>query len=48
MTRLLERLGGDHEKLATARPYLEAFGALVGGSRREGDVTRAKVVATLK
>ena len=48
VTRLLERLGGDHEKLATALPYLEAFGALVGGSRREGDVTRAKVVATLK
>ena len=47
VTRLLER-GGDDEKLAMVRPYLEAFGELVGGSRREGDVTRAKVIATLK
>jgi hypothetical protein len=48
VTRLLERLGGDDRKLAVVRPYLEAFGALVGGSRREGDVTRAKIIATLK
>jgi hypothetical protein len=26
---------------------LEAFGVLVGASRRDGDVTRTRVVATL-
>jgi hypothetical protein len=30
-----------------ARELLEAFGALVGGSRRDGDVTRTRLVATL-
>jgi hypothetical protein len=49
VTKLLEGLdAGDDDKLARVRPYLEAFGSLVGGSRREGDVTRAQIVATLK
>jgi hypothetical protein len=36
--------GGSHDH---AREYLDAFGALVGGSRRDGDVSRGAAVATL-
>jgi hypothetical protein len=47
---LVDLLGG-HGRGAKgggeARELLEAFGALVGGSRRDGDVTRTRLVATL-
>jgi hypothetical protein len=35
-------------RLAGLRLNLDAFGALVGGARKDGDVTRATVVATLR
>ena len=45
---LLGGHGSGHDQRAReARRMLEAFGALVGASRRDGDVTRTRVVATL-
>jgi hypothetical protein len=38
---------GDRDRGGHARELLEAFGALVGASRRDGDVTRTRLVATL-
>jgi hypothetical protein len=37
--------GGGHAR--ELREYLGAFGAVVGGARRDGDVTRGEAVATL-
>jgi len=40
-------VAGHDQRAREARRMLEAFGALVGASRRDGDVTRTRVVATL-
>jgi len=39
--------GGSDDHARAAREYLGAFGALAGGSRRDGDVSRGAAVATL-
>jgi hypothetical protein len=44
-----DRAGGRASgRVAGLRLNLDAFGALVGGARQDGDVTRATVVATLR
>jgi hypothetical protein len=40
--------GGSSDHARAAREYLGAFGAVVGGARRDGDVSRGAVVATLR
>jgi hypothetical protein len=46
---LRDRGGGGHDRGGReAHRMLEAFGALVGASRRDGDLTRTRVVATLR
>lgn len=37
---------GDHAR--ELREYLDAFGAVIGGARRDGDTTRGEAVATLR
>jgi hypothetical protein len=36
------------ERYGKARPYFEAFGVVVGGARRDGDISRGRAIATLK
>jgi hypothetical protein len=45
--RLLDSKPGAGGRGRELREYLGAFGAVVGGSRRDGDVTRGEAVATL-
>ena len=48
LQRLSKRAGSKGGPNDHAREYLSAFGALVGGSRRDGDVSRGAAVATLR
>lgn len=46
---LADGLGaGDDPDFAQARSYLQQFGSVAAGSKREGDTQRAKLVVTLK
>jgi hypothetical protein len=47
LQRLSKRAGSKGGSSGHAREYLGAFGALVGGARRDGDVSRGAAVATL-
>ena len=47
LKRLSKRAGSKGGSSGHAREYLGAFGALVGGSRRDGNVSRGAAVATL-
>ena len=46
LRRLLESKESS-SRGAKAAPYLQAFGAVAGGTRRDGDTTRGRAVATL-
>jgi hypothetical protein len=48
LSRTAAANGGDHGHARELREYLGAFGAVVGGSRHDGDVTRGAAVATLR
>ena len=45
---LLADAGGSDPRVRRAKPYLDAFGGVVAGARRDGDVTRARLVATVR
>jgi hypothetical protein len=45
LSRMAASKGGGHA--GDLRDYLGAFGAVIGGARRDGDVTRGEAVATL-
>ncbi len=47
MTRLLASRSSSDRGFAKAAPLLEAFGVVAGGTRRDGDTTRGRAVATL-
>jgi hypothetical protein len=47
VTRLMESEKRSDPQFRQAKPYLDAFGAIVGGSSRDGDTTRGRAVATL-
>jgi hypothetical protein len=40
--------GAGRNHARELREYLGAFGAVVGGAKRDGDVTRGAAVATLR
>jgi hypothetical protein len=40
--------GGPSDRSRELREYLGAFGAVIGGAQRDGDVTRGEAVATLR
>jgi hypothetical protein len=46
VTSLLDAKGGS--RFDRARPYFEAFGVIVGGGTRDGDIGRGRAIATLK
>jgi len=47
-TRLAAAAKGSDEHFAHVRPYLDAFGVVVAGTKPDGDVTRGRAIATLK
>jgi len=46
--QLVEASGEDDPDFAKAKPYLEAFGVIAGGSSRDGDTARSRTAAQLK
>jgi len=46
LTSLLDAKKGSH--FDRAKPYFEAFGVVVGGGKRDGDISRGRAIATLK
>ena len=48
LSRLIAAKAGSGDRAREAREYLGAFGAVVAGARRDGDVTRGRAVATLR
>jgi hypothetical protein len=46
LTTLLDAKKGS--RFDHAKPYFEAFGVIVGGSRQDGDIGRGRAIATLK
>jgi hypothetical protein len=46
LSRLLDAEKGA--RFDEAKPYFEAFGVVVGGARRDGDISRGRAIATLK
>jgi Protein of unknown function (DUF3352) len=48
VTRLIGDAAGSDARFARAKPYLDAFGGVVAGARRDGDVSRARIVATVR
>jgi hypothetical protein len=48
LTRLIGDSAGSDARFARAKPYLDAFGGVVAGARRDGDVTRTRIVATVR
>jgi hypothetical protein len=47
MRRLLASGKSPDRGMAKVAPFLDAFGAVAGGTRRDGDTTRGRAVATL-
>ena len=47
MQRLLESRSSSDRGKAKLAPFLDGFGAVAGGTRRDGDTTRGRAVATL-
>ena len=45
---LIEAAGKADEDFAKAKPYLEGFGVIAGGSSRDGDTARSRTAAQLK
>ena len=45
---LVELAGEADEEFAKAKPYLEAFGILAAGNRRDGDTARSRVAVKLR
>jgi len=48
VVQLIEGAGGTSTKLAEAKRYLEAFGAIVGGTKKDGDKLQSRVRITTK
>jgi hypothetical protein len=48
LTRLIGDSAGSDARFARAKPYLDVFGGVVAGARRDGDVTRTRIVATVR
>jgi len=49
VTALLGDVAGSDPDFAAAKPYLDAFAAIAGGAKREGDdATRVRIVVTLR
>jgi hypothetical protein len=48
VTRLIGDAAGSDARFARAKPYLDAFSGVVAGARRDGDVSRARIVATVR
>jgi hypothetical protein len=49
VTKLIESLAGTNADFQKAKPYLDAFGAVVAGAKSEGSgVTRSRFVVTLR
>jgi Protein of unknown function (DUF3352) len=47
LSGLVAAKGGSSDHARELREYLGAFGAVIGGARRDGDTTRGEAVATL-
>jgi hypothetical protein len=47
LSSLVAAKGGSSDHARELREYLGAFGAVIGGARRDGDTTRGEAVATL-
>ena len=47
LSRTAAAKASGHDRAREVREYLGAFGAVIGGSRHDGDVTRGAAVATL-
>jgi hypothetical protein len=48
LVTLMDAAQGSDRHAAKLKPYLEAFGVVVGGGRADGDITRGRAIATLK
>ena len=49
VTKLIESFAGTNPDFQKAKPYLDAFGAIVAGAKSEGSgVTRSRFVVTLR
>jgi hypothetical protein len=49
VTKLIESFAGTEPRFQKAKPYLDAFGAIVAGAKDEGSgVTRSRFVVTLR
>lgn len=48
VTRLIGDAAGSNASFERAKPYLDAFGGVVAGARRDGDVSRTRIVATVR
>jgi hypothetical protein len=48
VTRLIGDAAGSNASFQRAKPYLDAFGGVVAGGRRDGDVSRARFVAMVR
>ncbi len=49
VTKLIEATAGSNPDFQKAKPYLDAFGAIVAGGKAEGDgVTRSRLAITLR
>jgi hypothetical protein len=49
VTKLIESFAGTNADFQKAKPYLDAFGAIVAGAKSEGSgVTRSRFVVTLR